>query len=159
MRLFAASLATETNTFAPLPTDRRAFQYFPPGAHPPTPTLCSAPIIAAREAAAAGGHALVEGSSAWAEPAGLVGRAAYLSLRDEILDQLRAAHTGREGAVDVAVFGLHGAMVADGFDDTEGDLLARAREITGVTRDDKVRETLLGVYGVSGTPIIPTCGI
>lgn len=131
MRLFAASLATETNTFAPLPTDRRAFQYFPPGAHPPTPTLCSAPIIAAREAAAAGGHALVEGSSAWAEPAGLVGRAAYLSLRDEILDQLRAAHTGREGAVDVAVFGLHGAMVADGFDDTEGDLLARAREITG----------------------------
>ena len=36
---------------------------------------------------------------------------------------------------------------------------SRAREITGVTRDDKVRETLLGVYGVSGTPIIPTCGI
>ena len=55
MRIFAASLATETNTFAPLPTDRRAFEtafYAPPGAHPPTPTLCSAPVIAAREAAA-----------------------------------------------------------------------------------------------------------
>ena len=33
--------------------------------------------------------------------------------------------------VDVALFGLHGAMVADGYDDCEGDLLARAREIVG----------------------------
>ncbi|HEY0419952.1 MAG TPA: M81 family metallopeptidase, partial [Acetobacteraceae bacterium] len=74
MRIFAASLATETNTFAPIPTDRRAFEaafYAPPGAHPPTPTLCSAPIIAAREAAAAEGHTLVEGTAAWAEPAGI----------------------------------------------------------------------------------------
>lgn len=126
MRIFAASLATETNTFAPLPTDRRAFHQFPPGTHPPTPTLCSAPIVAAREAAAAGGHTLVEGSASWAEPAGMVGRAAYLSLRDEILDQLRAALP-----VDIAVFGLHGAMVADGFDDPEGDLLAQARQIAG----------------------------
>ena len=102
MRIFAASLATETNTFAPLPTDRRAFQHFPPGTHPPTPTLCSAPIVAAREAAAAGGHTLVEGSASWAEPAGMVGRAAYLSLRDEILDQLRAAHASKDGPVDVA---------------------------------------------------------
>jgi microcystin degradation protein MlrC len=33
--------------------------------------------------------------------------------------------------VDIALFGLHGAMVADGYEDTEGDLLARAREIVG----------------------------
>src|SRR5690606_20256671 len=124
-RLFAASLATETNTFAPLPTDRHAFEsafYARPGEHPPTPTLCTAPMVAAREVAAAEGHTLIEGTAAWAEPAGLVGRAAYESLRDEILDQLRAAMP-----VDVVVFGLHGAMVADGYDDCEGDLLARAR--------------------------------
>lgn len=126
MRIFAASLATETNTFAPLPTDRLGFEVYPPGTHPATPTLCSAPIVAAREAAAAGGHTLIEGTSAWADPAGLVGRATYLALRDEILAQLRAALP-----LDVAVFGLHGAMVADGFDDCEGDLLARAREIVG----------------------------
>lgn len=127
MRLFAASLATETNTFAPLPTDRRAFEtafYAPPGAHPQTPTWGSAPLIAGREVAAAEGHTLVEGTCTWAEPAGLVGRAAYESLRDEILGQIRAALP-----LDVIVFGLHGAMVADGYDDCEGDLLARARAI------------------------------
>jgi microcystin degradation protein MlrC len=126
LRIFAASLGTETNTFAPIPTDRRAFEksYYPPGTHPDTPTLCSAPLVAARAAAAAGGHTLIEGTATWAEPAGLVGRATYEGLRDEILDQLRAALP-----VDVVLFGLHGAMVAHGYDDCEGDLIARARAI------------------------------
>jgi microcystin degradation protein MlrC len=126
MRIFAASLGTETNTFAPIPTDRRAFDdtYYPPGTHPATPTLCSAPVVAARQAARQGGHTLIEGSTAWAEPAGLVGRAAYEELRDEILGQLRAAMP-----VQVILFGLHGCMVAHGYDDCEGDLLARARAI------------------------------
>ncbi len=126
MRIFTASLATETNTFAPLPTDRRAFEetaYYPPGTHPDTPTLCSAPTVAARRLRAAG-HTVIEGTATWAEPAGLVGRGAYESLRDEILGQLRAALP-----VDVALFGLHGCMVADGYDDCEGDLLSRARAI------------------------------
>lgn len=126
MRIFTASLATETNTFAPIPTDLRAFQRFGPGEHPATPTLCSAPIIAAREMAAATGDTVIEGTSAWAEPAGLVGQAAYQTLRDEILDQLRAALP-----VDIVLFGLHGCMVAHGYDDCEGDLIARARDIAG----------------------------
>jgi microcystin degradation protein MlrC len=33
--------------------------------------------------------------------------------------------------VDIVLFGLHGAMVARGYDDCEGDLLARARAIAG----------------------------
>jgi microcystin degradation protein MlrC len=33
--------------------------------------------------------------------------------------------------VDMVVLGLHGAMVADGYDDCEGDLLARVRDIVG----------------------------
>ena len=129
MRMFVASLATETNTFSPLPVDRRAFErafYAAPGRHPDTPTLCSAPVVAARRRARSDGFTLIEGTSAWAEPAGLVSRGGYESLRDEILDQLRAAMP-----VDIALFGLHGAMVADGYDDTEGDLLARVREIVG----------------------------
>jgi microcystin degradation protein MlrC len=133
MRIFAASLATETNTFAPFPTDRRAFEqafYAPPGRHPETPTLCSAPIVAARRRARAEGHTLIEGTATWAEPAGTVARAAYESLRDEILDQLRAALP-----VDVVLLGLHGAMVAHGYDDCEGDLMQRARAIAG---DDAV---------------------
>ena len=47
-------------------------------------------------------------------------------LRDELLEQLKAAMP-----VDGVLLGLHGAMVADGYDDCEGDLLARARAIVG----------------------------
>jgi microcystin degradation protein MlrC len=128
VRLFVAALGTETNTFAPLPIDRRAFIVWPPGAHPVHPTPWAAPIFAAREAASAHGHTLIEGTAAWADPAGMVGRAAYESLRDEILGQLKAA-----APIDVALFGLHGAMIADGYDDCEGDLLSRARAITGAS--------------------------
>lgn len=129
MRVFTASLATETNTFAPLYVDRSAFEsafYCPPGTHPETPTLCSAPIVAARRRAASEGYELVEGTAAWAEPAGLVSRDGYESLRDEILGQLRAALP-----VDIVLLGLHGAMVAQGYDDCEGDLITRVRALAG----------------------------
>lgn len=129
MKVFVASLATETNTFSPIPVDRAAFEdafYAAPGEHPEAPTLCSAPFIAARRRARMDGFMLIEGTAAWAEPAGLVGRHAYEGLRDEILEQLRAA-----APVDMVLLGLHGAMVADGYDDCEGDLAARARAIVG----------------------------
>ena len=45
------------------------------------------------------GFTLIEGTATWAEPAGFVGRATYEGLRDEILDQLRAALPGRHRAV------------------------------------------------------------
>lgn len=129
MRIFTAALATETNTFSPICVDRRAFEaslYAPPGEHPETPTLCTAPITVGRRLAASHGFELIEGTAAWADPAGLLNRLAYESLRDEILDQLRAALP-----VDAVVLGLHGAMVADGYEDPEGDLLARIRAIVG----------------------------
>lgn len=129
LRIFTAVLATETNTFSPICVDRRAFEaslYARPGEHPQTPTLCSAPITVGRRLAAEEGFILIEGTATWADPAGLVNRVTYESLRDEILDQLRAALP-----VDAVVLGLHGAMVADGYEDTEGDILARVRNIVG----------------------------
>ena len=47
-------------------------------------------------------------------------------MRDEILGQLKAALP-----VDGAVFNLHGAMVAHGYDDCEGDFLERVRALVG----------------------------
>nr|AGU12338.1 Protein of unknown function DUF1485 [uncultured organism] len=129
MRLFTAALATETNTFAPICIDRRDFEaslYAPPGQHPDTPTLCTAPITVGRRVCRDKGWTLIEGTAAWADPAGLINRQAYESLRDEILDQLKAAMP-----VDAVVLGLHGAMVADGYLDPEGDLLSSVREIVG----------------------------
>lgn len=129
LRIFTAALATETNTFSPICVDRRAFEaslYAPPGQHPATPTLCTAPITVGRRIVAERGWQLIEGTAAWADPAGLVNRATYEGLRDEILGQLRAAMP-----VDAVVLGLHGAMVASGYEDPEGDFLAHIRDIVG----------------------------
>jgi enamine deaminase RidA (YjgF/YER057c/UK114 family) len=94
MRIFTASLATETNTFSPVPTDRASFEmafYAGPGKHPDTPTLCSSPMVALRRRAAADGLTVIEGTATWAEPGGLVQRQTFEALRDEILSQLKAA--------------------------------------------------------------------
>src|SRR5690349_7326221 len=82
LRIFTAALATETNTFAPICIDRRAFEeslYAPPGQHPVTPTLCTAPITVGRAVCAAKGWTLIEGTAAWADPAGLINRQAFES--------------------------------------------------------------------------------
>ncbi len=129
MRIFTASLATETNTFSPVPTDRSSFVqafYAPPGQHPDTPTLCSSPMIALRKLTDRENLTVIEGTAAWAEPGGLVQKQTYENLRDEILQQLAEALP-----VDGVVLGLHGAMVAQGYDDCEGDFLARIREMVG----------------------------
>jgi len=129
MRVFCASIATETNTYSPLRTDFADFQqsfYAPPGRHPETSTLCSAVFPALRRRARAGEIELIEGTAAWAEPGGLVNATTWARLRDEVLQQLREALP-----VDGVVLGLHGAMVADGCDDCEGELLEMVRAIVG----------------------------
>ncbi|HJU29920.1 MAG TPA: M81 family metallopeptidase [Hyphomicrobiaceae bacterium] len=130
MRLFAATLATETNTFSPLPTSLEAYKecvFLRPGEHPEdAPRMCTAPLFIARRRAAAEGFTLIEGSCFAASPAGTTNRAAYEAMRDEILTQLRAALP-----VDGILLGLHGAMVAYGYDDVEGDIIERARAIAG----------------------------
>tara|TARA_R110002124_G_scaffold1797_6_gene11359 strand:+ start:5179 stop:6654 length:1476 start_codon:yes stop_codon:yes gene_type:complete len=129
VRVFTAALATETNTFSPIAIDKRAFEaslHAGPGQHPATPTLCTAPITVGRAVCAQEGWTLIEGSASWADPAGLIARSTYEELRDDILGQLQAAMP-----VDGVVLGLHGAMVAQGYDDPEGDLLARIRAIVG----------------------------
>jgi len=129
MRIFTASLATETNTFAPLPTSLASFEetcLYPAGEHPDRPTLFSAPLWVAREQAAERGWTVLEGLTAFAMPGGITTRAAWDTLREQLLADLRAAMP-----VDIVLLGLHGAMVADGCDDCEGELLRQVRAIVG----------------------------
>jgi microcystin degradation protein MlrC len=95
MHIFTASLATETNTFSPVPTDRASFEMAlcaPPGRHPETPTLCSSPMLVLRRRAREDRKlTVIEGTAAWAEPGGLLNRHTYEELRDTILAELRAA--------------------------------------------------------------------
>lgn len=130
MRLFAATIATETNTFSPLPTSIEAYKecvFLRPGEHPDdTPLMCTAPLWVARRRAKADGFTLVEGSCFAASPAGTTNRADYEFMRDEILGQLKAAMP-----IDGVLLGLHGAMVAHGYDDVEGDIIEHVRAIVG----------------------------
>src|SRR3954452_19941652 len=129
MRLFYAALALEANTFLPIPTSYQAFVeklYYPAGKHPEKSGHQTGAIGAARAAAKRDGFELIEGSCYAAPPGGAASRAAYERMRDEILDQLKAALP-----VDGAVFNLHGAMVAHGYDDCEGDFLERVRTLVG----------------------------
>lgn len=129
MRVFCASIATECNTFSPLRADFTDFQqsfYAPPGSHPESPTLCSAVFPVLRRRARAGEIELIEGTATWAEPGGIVNARTWDRLRDEVLDQLRAALP-----VDAVVLGLHGAMIADNCVDCEGTLIEAMRRIVG----------------------------
>ncbi|MDE2362235.1 MAG: M81 family metallopeptidase [Hyphomicrobiales bacterium] len=129
MRIFAAILGTETNTFAPLPTGLAEFEPIEPtpGGPPDEMKHPFAQIIrAVRERARRDGHEVVCGRGAFATPGGLTTRRAYETLRDRLLDDLRAALP-----VDIVALGLHGAMIADGYDDAEGDFLAHVRRLVG----------------------------
>jgi microcystin degradation protein MlrC len=130
MRIFAATLATETNTFSPLPTSIEGYKegvWLRPGEHPDdAPRMCTATLFVARQRAAKENFTLIEGSCFAASPAGTTNRADYETMRDEILEQLKQALP-----LDGVLLGLHGAMVAHGYDDVEGDITERARQIVG----------------------------
>lgn len=129
MKLFMATLATETNTFSPLPTGRSAFverEFFRDDGSRRPPRLGNIPLIAWRQMAEVDGHQVAESISTFAQPAGTTLKAVYEELRDTLLADLAAAMP-----VDVVLLFMHGAMVADGYDDCEGDTLARVRAIVG----------------------------
>ena len=127
MKVLIAGLATETNTFSPMPTGRLAFESTmvtreatrQPG------NLFSAPLHEWRRMAEERGWEVVESLCAFAQPAGTTVGAVYDGYRDEILADV-AAHRP-----DIFLISMHGAMVADGYDDCEGDMMERARAILG----------------------------
>lgn len=129
MRLFTAAIVTETNTFSPIPTGRQAFELngIQHGSRDPiAPTSEFTTLVRWREQARRDGHEIVESVAAVAEPGGVTVGTVYEALRDELLEDLRRAMP-----VDVVLLFLHGAMVAQGYDDCEGDILSRVRVITG----------------------------
>lgn len=124
MKILIAGLATETNTFAPLPTGQRSFEEGQSTrcATDEPANLFSAPLHEWRREAEARGWTVVESRMASAQPAGLTVRAVYEGYRDEIVADVRAAQP------DIVLLSMHGAMVADGYDDCEGDLTAHVRK-------------------------------
>jgi microcystin degradation protein MlrC len=126
MKIFAGGIATETNTFSPLPTGLGDFQIQRGrdalAGRVDHPSLDLTALWGARARAA--GYDLVFGLMAWAQPAGLSTRRAYEALRDELLAELERALP-----VEIVLLNLHGAMIAEGYDDCEADLVRRVRAL------------------------------
>lgn len=128
MKLFMASLATETNSFSPIPTGWSGFRehLHTKEASRGGAGLYAAAVTVWRQRAEALGWEVVEGLSTYAQPAGPTVREVYETMRADILADLTAAMP-----VDVVLLSMHGAMIAEGYDDCEGDLLTRVRQIVG----------------------------
>lgn len=128
MKIFAAGLATETNTFSPLPTGPEDFlitrQRDLQAGHTGQASFDQSETW--RQQARERGDQFVFSLMAWSSPGGPTLRSTYESLRDEILDDLKAAMP-----IDVVLLDLHGAMVAQGYEDCEGDIIRRVRAIVG----------------------------
>jgi microcystin degradation protein MlrC len=122
VRSFVAGIVTETNTFSPIPTGAADWERV----DRPEDIVEGSTLDGFRRKAAAHGDAMAFGLYAFAMPAGNTVRAVYEALRDELLGQLRAAMP-----VDAVFLPLHGAMVADAYDDAEGDLIEKVRAIVG----------------------------
>lgn len=129
MRIFIACLATESNSFSPLPTGWSGYEEV--GIRYGDATQ-GAPIAFAialdewRRMAEARGYEVIESVSAMAQPAGPTVQPVYDALSGRICEDLRAA-----GQVDIVLLAMHGAMIAEGTIDCEGDLLSRVRAIAG----------------------------
>lgn len=127
MRIVAAQMKHETNTFSPVPTPLRRFSgraaiplegraaydaYRGTGA-----ALAAFIDIAERE-----GAELIIPIAANASPSGPVATAAYRHITDKICAAI-------EAGCDAIFLDLHGAMVTEELEDGEGALLARIRKI------------------------------
>jgi microcystin degradation protein MlrC len=128
MRIFAGGIATETNTFCAIPTSLGDFLVARgDDAHRESPVGLPADLMRIWETRAqACGEELIVGLMAWAPPAGITIKAAYEGLRDELVRRLRAALP-----VDIVLLMLHGAMVAEGYESCEQDIIDQVRAVAG----------------------------
>ncbi|HEY6980248.1 M81 family metallopeptidase, partial [Reyranella sp.] len=128
-RIFTACLGTETNTFASIPTGHQLFEetcLYRKASYGEKVPMFGAPLAVWRSRAEAKGWQVVESLCAVAQPAGKTVKKVYESFRDEIVADLEAALP-----VDGVLLSMHGAMVAEGYDDCESDLLAAVRKVVG----------------------------
>jgi microcystin degradation protein MlrC len=132
-RIAVGGFQHETNTFAPLKASWADFERA--DAWPPFvrgPGLIEAiegfniPIAGAVPALQALGHELVPLCSCSAPPSSYVEREAYEKVAGWIIEDLQA-----HGPVDAVYLDLHGAMVAEHFEDGEGELMRRVRAVIG----------------------------
>lgn len=129
---FVAGFAHETNTFLPTQTalsdfeGRTSYGRLLRDHELYDSSIGQFPVTGIISKFQKSGWEIIPGLWAIAEPGGIVTTEAFEVLAEEIIERLRAAWP-----VDVVCLDFHGAMVAEGIDDAEGELLSRLRAVTG----------------------------
>ncbi len=128
MKAFAGGISTETNTFSPMPTGLADFDIVRAADLDESGQMggFGGPFNIFRRRCQERGWDYHFSLYASAQPAGTTVRGVYESLRDELLEALHDALP-----VDIVLLPLHGAMVAEGYDDCETDIATSVREIVG----------------------------
>lgn len=129
MRFFSAALVHETCGFSPIPTalsDFIAGVYYDPSCGPPSDDQARCLELGLRRVALSREQTVVDSLHTAANPSAPPRAAVYEALRDRILFDLE-----RSLPVDGVLLFLHGAQMAQGYEDCEGDLLMRVRRLVG----------------------------
>lgn len=130
MKLAVGQVVHETNTFSNVATNKHRFEewewlsgdaFF--AAHQGVRSYVGGML----ERASAHDITLLPTFSAAAAPSGLIPEGTLLEIKNELLSRLRLL----EPDIDGVCLALHGAGVAEGVDDIEGDILREVREIVG----------------------------
>jgi microcystin degradation protein MlrC len=122
-KVLTGNFAHETNTFSIVPTTLAHFSRLNANEIPPARRGTRTDLGATFEAADKYGWSLIHPLAASANPSGTITRDTYETLAAQLL-------SGADG-IDGALLHLHGAMVAEGIEDGEGELLRRLRDIVG----------------------------
>ena len=130
MHLFIAALLTETNTFSPCPTGRRAFEesgvFQGDASSRPDESLFGPLMQLWRGMGEQLGWSVTESLCTFAQPGGVTPTSVYEDFKSGILSDLDAA-----GTPDIVLLALHGAMVATDIEDCEGDLCTAIKTLCG----------------------------
>lgn len=129
MKIAVAALSYETNSFAPGRTSIDTFErvLLTSGAAVLTAGAGRDAVSGARQAAAAAGAELIPVFRSSGGSGPIVAAEAHHALKARIVEGIAAVRD----RVDGIYLALHGAMVAEGCEDVEGDLLASVRECAG----------------------------
>src|SRR5688500_14389585 len=132
-RIAIGGFQHETNTFAPAKADYAAFEAGGgwPGVQYGAALFAAVeganiPAAGALPALRAAGHELAGTAWAAASPSAQVTADAFERISGELVERIR-----QSGPLDGVYLDLHGAMVAEGFDDGEGEILRRVRAAVG----------------------------
>ncbi len=146
MRVAAGGILHETSTFLPFPTKaadfERGFGLFRDAAVADRfrgANMCIGGFFAAAESE---GFEIVPLLWGFAYPSGVVARDDYEQLKGEFLERLKRADEA--GRIDGVLLDLHGAMVVEGIDDGDGDVVAAVRDYLGPDRPIVVTYDLHG---------------